>query len=105
MSYYTNILNYPEKHGLTLVAEVELSEPCWSFDTLAVWKDDEGFYLGTDSGCSCPMPFESHTRDALTGPLTKEQAVEEANNLKSVGYEPEYDKDGFTTFLRAIEDA
>ncbi len=33
-----------------------------------VWKDDKGnHYLATDSGCSCPSPFENyHDIESLT---------------------------------------
>mgnify|MGYP001614969264 CR=1 FL=1 len=75
------------------VAEVELSEPCWSFDLLGIWKAEDGYYLSTDSGCSCPTPWESHTDDDLTGPLTASQAQEEATSLwadeDGDGYDPE----------------
>jgi hypothetical protein len=94
----------PEALGLTLVSQVELSEPSWSFDTLACWADSEGhFYLGTDSGCSCPTPFENYNGlDDLTGPLTAEQAIAESVSLKSGGYESEYDPDGFESYLDDI---
>lgn len=52
----------PEKFGLTQIAEVELSEPCYSFDMLVVWKDAQGNkYSAQDAGCSCPSPFEDYT--------------------------------------------
>lgn len=103
MSYDTNPYYNPEVHGLTLVSEVELSEPSWSFNTLAVWRDDLGYYLGTDSGCSCPTPFENyHTKADLTGPLTAEQAREEAESIKKNSYEPGYNAEGFTNFLKEI---
>lgn len=63
------------------VGAAELSFDDWSFDEVGVWRDADGFWLGTDSGCSCPIPFESHTDDSLTGPLTFEQAEEEIRSL------------------------
>lgn len=80
------------------LAEIDLKEPDYSFDLLGLWRDsDNKFYLGTDSGCSCPSPWESHTADDLTGPLTLDQAVEEATNLWRLAgkYEPE----AFAKFL------
>ena len=49
----------PEECGLNLVDSLE-GEQDYSFDILAVWKDkDSGkFYFVSDSGCSCPVPFE-----------------------------------------------
>lgn len=84
--------------GLTQVAEIDLSEPDYSFDLLGIWKDENGgYYLSTDSGCSCPTPWESHTSDDLTGPLTADQAREEAQSL--YGYGEGYDPEGFKATL------
>lgn len=81
---------------LTHVGEVNLSE---SHDLLGVWYDyqTEGFYLGTDN---CPTPWENYySLDDFTGPLTAEQACEEAFNLYK-GYEP----DEFHALLSEISD-
>lgn len=45
---------------LDLVGDVELSEPDYSFHILRVWvrKRDGMLLWATDSGCSCPSPFE-----------------------------------------------
>jgi len=103
MSWDDNPLYHPEKHGLTLVAEVELSEPCYSFDTLAVWRGPKGYYMGTDSGCSCPTPFESYNGvEDMTGPLTVDGILDEASALKAASYEPKYDIDGFNEFVRTV---
>ncbi len=82
----------PRNYNLALLTEVELAEADYSFDILAVWKGELGFYLATDSGCSCPSPFEDYNGvDDLTGPLTAEQTIEEATSLwKDAGsYDPE----------------
>lgn len=84
--YRDNVYYSPEAHKLTIVGEVELAEPDYSFYTLCIWKDKKGkkskYYLATDSGCSCPAPFESYydVKD-LTGPLTAAQVKEEATSL------------------------
>lgn len=106
MSYDRNIYYYPEAHGLVKVAEHELSEPCYSYDTICVWKNDLGFYLGTDSGCSCPTPFENYNGVSdLTGPLTAEQAVSEAKYIRKNSYYPKYDKAGWKAFKQAIRES
>ncbi|WP_446685446.1 DUF7574 domain-containing protein [Glycomyces mayteni] len=66
--WYSDPYGSPSKYGLTKVGEVEWSEPCWSFDLTAVWKDADGvFYWGSDSGCSCPTPFEGiRSKDELS---------------------------------------
>lgn len=103
MSWDDNPYYHPEKHGLAKVAEFELAEPSSSFDILAVWAGPSGFYLGTDSGCSCPTPFEGYSGPTdMTGPLTVEQALEECSSIKSTHYEPNYDIDGWNDFIVAI---
>ena len=63
---------------------LDLTLPEYEFDILGIDVRPDGFYLGTDSGCSCPMYWESHTEDDFTGPLTAEQAREEALSLFDV---------------------
>ena len=43
-----------------MVLTCELSEACYSFDTVAVFRDrrDGALWWGQDAGCSCPMPFD-----------------------------------------------
>mgnify|MGYP000017632746 CR=1 FL=1 len=79
------------------ISEVDLREPNYSFDLLGLWRDEKGFYLGTDSGCSCPTPWESHTKNDLTGPLTLDQTVEEATSLWAGA--GKYDAEAFKGFL------
>lgn len=77
--YYKDPYHVPHKFGLEVVAEVELSEPCYSFDIAMVWwhLETDAFYVAQDSGCSCPSPFEVYTElGDLTGPLTKHEAAE-----------------------------
>lgn len=51
----------PEDYGLRTLGAVEWSEPSYSFDTTEVWIDGEGkLYWASDSGCSCPSPFENY---------------------------------------------
>jgi hypothetical protein len=79
----------PAAYGFESVGSVELNNEPWEFYILAVLKNEQGYYLTTDSGCSCPTPFENHTVDDLTGPLTAEQAREEITSLTELagGYE------------------
>ena len=71
-----------ESEGVTDLGLIDLSEPNHSFYLAWVLGTPEGFYLGTDSGCSCPSPFENYrSLDDFTGPLTAEQVTEELDNL------------------------
>lgn len=75
-------MRYGEFDNLTSLGDIGLDNQPWEFYLLGVWRDEAGmYYLGTDSGCSCPIPWENYTRDALTGPLTLEQAREETLSL------------------------
>lgn len=89
MGYYDNPVDDPQKNGfIRVVAEGEFSAPDYSFDLFAVLLKEDGYYLSTDSGCSCPSPWESHTADDFTGPLTAEQVHEEVNSIWGQAYSP-----------------
>lgn len=82
MSYYNNPVDTPEEYGFDrVVGWLSLEDEPYQFYYLAVLQNERGYYLGTDSGCSCPTPWESHTADDFTGPLTAEQAREEIQSL------------------------
>jgi hypothetical protein len=60
MSYDKNIYYTPEAFGLTEVFDVDKSSGSYEFDSFVIWKDDNGrYYWGSDSGCSCPVPYDS----------------------------------------------
>lgn len=59
MSWRDNPYSSPEKFGLTIVADIDDPDSCYSFDMLIVWKHEDGrFFYAQDAGCSCPSPFE-----------------------------------------------
>lgn len=60
---------------------IDLSYSVWAFDILGIDVRPDGFYLGTSVGRSCSMFWKNHTKDDFTGPLTVEQAREEALSL------------------------
>lgn len=58
-SYDTNLYYSPEASGYEIIETIELEDEPWQFDILVVWRDPEGTLVwATDSGCSCPSPFE-----------------------------------------------
>lgn len=61
VDWFDDVYSSPEKHDLELVGEVQWDEPCWSFDLTVVWFEryTGTFYWDSDSGCSCPSPFEN----------------------------------------------
>ncbi len=78
-----NIYYSPEDFGLEVVGEFDWSEPDYSFDMLVVWKESRGkYWVGEDSGCSCPSPFEDITDiNELDGPYTKDGLRKRLNFL------------------------
>jgi hypothetical protein len=70
-----NPFYYPEdfEPQLRLEASLELSGQSYSFDLVAVWTvadDPTGrVYTATDSGCSCPTPFEDFESLAALTPV------------------------------------
>lgn len=67
---------YGRFEGLQGPYTLELDwEPYQSYE-VGVWVDEEGgYYLGTDTSCSC------YTRDGLTGPMKPHHAIQEITNL------------------------
>ena len=57
--YDTNPYYNPQNLGLKIVDEAELSSGSYEFDMVVLWKSEDGmWFIGSDSGCSCPSPFE-----------------------------------------------
>ena len=55
----TNPYYYPETHDLTIVWWVDIAD-AYEFDMFVVWQDKDGnLWWTSDSGCSCPSPFEN----------------------------------------------
>ena len=95
MSYGTADVYYqPEEFGLTPVAEIEPTGLSWEFDIFAVWKDAEGnFYWATDSGCSCPSPFEDYTSLDSLSKGSKQEALSAGEAWKGDSYSAVSDSD------------
>lgn len=66
--------------------EADLDDEPYQYYVLGVWNRSDGYYMGTDAGCSCYSPWENYTADDLTGPLTFEQVAEESNSLATDDY-------------------
>lgn len=79
---------------------INLSFVDYGFDLLGIDIREDGIYLGTDSGCSCPTPWENHTEDDFTGPLTPEQAIEEAMELWRHSSDDKHSRKHFEALVR-----
>lgn len=52
----------PEEFDLEIIGSLDDPEASYSFDLLVVWKHEDGrVFWASDSGCSCPSPFEDYT--------------------------------------------
>ena len=74
----------PEKLGLSLLS---FDEPnlCYEYNTLCFWKTEDGrIYTASDSGCSCPTPFEQYagtTLDEVLQQLERIGSLEQAERI------------------------
>lgn len=68
----------PEAFGLVIVGEINDPEASYSFDDLVVWYHPETnkVYWASDSGCSCPSPFEMYTSIDNLNEVTSENWFE-----------------------------
>ena len=88
----------PEHFGLTVVGSVQWGEPDYDFHITAVWFDaDKHFFVASDSGCSCPSPFEDfETVESLGKAMSKWEAASELlrrlQNYLDDSYESEDEK-------------
>lgn len=76
----------PDNFGLEMIGIINWDDEPYQFDITAVWyhPETELFYIGSDSGCSCPGWFEDFTSlNDLEGPLTKQQVFDALNMLRS----------------------
>ena len=81
-SEYLNPYRSPDLWGCEMICNHDLEEDEYSYDIVAVLHSSDGFYIGTDSGCSCPSPFENYrSLSQFTGPLSAEQCAEEYTSL------------------------
>lgn len=58
--YYSNVAYSPEAFGLTELANVDVADN-YEFNAVIAWQHLDGsIYWASDSGCSCPTPFEGY---------------------------------------------
>jgi hypothetical protein len=56
----SNVYYNPEDFGLKVIAELNDPHASWDFQDTVFWTDGKLVYGASDSGCSCPSPFESY---------------------------------------------
>jgi hypothetical protein len=92
----------PEKFDLVPLGQIDMHEPNYDFDIVAVWRHAPTgeLYWARDSGCSCPSPFEDYTSlDKLT--KLSPEGYEEFKRETESCYQP----GERATLLRKVRDA
>ena len=100
MKFKANPYYYPEKSGLTIVGYLQDPQASYSFTDVVIWQYEGKLYGASDSGCSCPTPFEDfHSLSDLTPILT----IDDARRLISEAH-AEYNPDERMDLLRKVRD-
>jgi hypothetical protein len=88
----TNIASHPEKFGLRTIKSHDVAGSC-EFDEVVLWRrDSDGTYwIGHDTGCSCPEPFGGMGVDDLTQVKTKADVAQFARERWKASYVDETD--------------
>lgn len=94
---YDNVYNSPERHRLSIIGELNDPAACYTFNNLVVWRSNKTgqLYWATDSGCSCPSPFEDHTEIDHLVPLTEDNWSEFVSEVKDHAVEWDRSSDEF----------
>lgn len=71
MTFSDNPFYSPESCGLEIFDSIDTAGS-YEFDIFCIWKklDDNTLWWDSDSGCSCPSPFDDHGHDLK--PITEE---------------------------------
>lgn len=58
----SNVYYDPEKLGLKIVGVLDQPDLSYEYNTFVVWQheDSKRLFYATDTGCSCPTPFEEY---------------------------------------------
>lgn len=91
MQFNKNPYYNPEDCGLEIFHNIDTAGS-YEFDLFVIWKklDDNTLWYDSDSGCSCPSPFDDHGHDLK--PITIEdfhsfdEALEHHYNIKQGDY-------------------
>ena len=100
---YVNVLSSPELCGLTLIACEDIAGS-WEFDMFAIWTNGRSLFWATDSGCSCPMPFEDYNSAEDLTRATYKELVTAINSWGSVHYDGKSVIDARMRLLDAVNE-
>lgn len=97
MDYDSNIYYHPEKWGMSIFDQIDTAGS-YEFDMFIILEkdDDKTLWYATDSGCSCPTPFENinsiNDLDQITIDTLYnfEQALKNHNGISTEDYKKMY---------------
>lgn len=73
----SDIYYSPKEYDLKIVDMLDRPDLSWEFEMLGVWQHKDGrLFYASDSGCSCPSPFEDFHSLADLTPITKGASYE-----------------------------
>ncbi len=93
----------PELFNLEMIS-FEDPEADWSFNILCFWKTKDGLiYSTSDSGCSCPSPFEYYEAKDQKDVLQKLERIGSVSQAEQIfdswGYGTLGEKDDLRKFI------
>lgn len=92
----------PDDLGLVSIGSLSIRIIDWEFHLFGVWYSPvtKYYYTGTDSGCSCPTPFESF--GALTDFDRHETAHSVVTAIRALGETDEDPSDLIARVMRGV---
>jgi hypothetical protein len=99
MTFNENPYYHPEKCGLSIFDQIDTAGS-YEFDIFCIWEKDEDHTLwwDSDSGCSCPSPFDPGDHGHDLKPITIdtlynfEEALKNHINISKDDYKRMYNK-------------
>ena len=86
----------PEGAEVEVVGYASEADLCYQFYEFVVLRKDDVYYWSSDSGCSCPTPFENHV---FPGDFESGNAVDALNALTAWSQGISVEDDGLRTKL------
>ena len=82
-----DVYGSPENYNLKILAELDEENLSYEFNMLIVWienkEENPKLYWAQDSGCSCPLPFESYQSINDLNLITKDNFQEFENSVNN----------------------
>ena len=93
-----------DRYGLEQVTELSLDDTEYAFVIIGAFYDpvSGGYFVGTDSGCSCPIPWDVPL-SRLEGPMSQSEAASQIKKARWIGSEGSKRVDFIEKQMRAVD--